>query len=710
MRPFSTDLHIAALGYTQQGYAVIPVRGDGDAKAPKAAGVKWEHYRAHKPAREQIDQWFTQPQGGLAILTGRVSQLVVLDFDDLATYERFSRQLPELINTYTVRSAGRGTPHLYFKMTNIGLATRHVRGMDVLSDGCYVVAPPTVIGGKTYVVERDVKPLALTAGRAMAILEFLEKSLVVSRQSLVKTKSAVGATESVVPTLDQISKEVVKLYRARAGQGRNQALFEAGRFGRDQGLGQEAVLGALATVHMSAVAPLGHAQEAPIERLQEARRTIASVFSRPARKLTQPQTIPTRVSEALYAQQATYAVRVLNGLRLKGFEAGKIFMAEQALDALKGIVGRDSVYAALKTVGKDGVRMWATLSPRTPHTLNTANADIETVTLEETNAIGRGQKSGKNKRGRPAAVYRMPSNAELNALFDLPPSAADPMTLADMQSAKTTRAASHRELIRRRPGTYTRGFLAARLGVDRRTMRGYTRALGVCVQPTYQQTPIFWHNLNAICDQPLPGTFLQDADGKRYPPLKAIAHKLLKRKKPLWYMRQGANSYSHKKANPHSLAFTPSWREGIKPDVDTNAAVRKYWRALYAEKTTAGTGELIPATPGSPREITGVGREVVPEKWVKAAASVRVAKWDTGSEQVAGEVYEAVKKLADERGKKISRENARKLVEKYGAAVVSYSLKRLEWLALQPGYSVSHPAGLLVTLTRGNWLKMKINP
>lgn len=696
MRLHPSDLYTAALSYTQQGYAVIPVRGDGDINAPKAASVKWEQFKVSRPHPATINNWFAQPQGGLAILTGRVSQLVVLDFDDLAIYERFANQLPELINTYTVRSAGRGTPHLYFKMTTAGLATRHERGVDVLADGCYVVAPPTIINGRAYTVERDLPPLALTTSHAQAILGFLEKSLVISRQSLVKSRQTGRDVMHHVPT------DIARVYQNKAGQGRNQALFEAACLGRDQGLSKESVLNALATPHMYMAAPSGHREELPLQRLQEARRTINSVFSRPPRPLRSAQTIPTRVTEALYAQNATYAVRLLNGLRLTGFEAGKTFTAEQALEALNGIVGRDSVYAALKmAVNEDRLfaRTAQNLSPRTPHTLNTANAAIETSTFEETNAIGRGQKSGRNKRGRPAALYRMPSNADLNVLFDLPPSAADPMTLDDVRSAKTTRSASHRELIRRRPGTYTRGFLASRLGVDRRTMRGYTRNLGLSVQSTYQQTPIFWHNLNAICDEPLPGTFLQDGDGKRYPPLPEIARRLLKRKKPLWYMRQGANSYSHKEPKDLSIGLSIAPSENLH-----NEAVQAYWRALYKKP------EVTPSTPRTPTAvIESVGREVPPAQLDRVVYSAATPpKWNVSEmEKVAGEVYEAVKRLADQRSQKISRANAQKLVQMYGAAVVSYSLKRLLWLAAQPDYSVTHPAGLLVTLARGNARKVQ---
>ena len=88
---------------------------------------------------------------GLGIVTGRVSKLVVLDFDSETIFNDFKAQYPDLLETHTVRSAGRGLPHLYFKLPDhLHLDSQKGQGIDLLSDGRYVVAPPTIINDQPY--------------------------------------------------------------------------------------------------------------------------------------------------------------------------------------------------------------------------------------------------------------------------------------------------------------------------------------------------------------------------------------------------------------------------------------------------------------------------------------------------------------------------------------------------------------------------------
>src|SRR6185503_11097147 len=147
--------------YFHLGYAVIPLLGDFDPSRPKVAARAWSAYQQRLATLDEINQWFS-PSGGAAaigLVTGRVSRLAVLDFDSHDLFADFRRRFPDLLETRTVQSAGRGLPHLYFHVpSHLRLASQKRQGVDLLSDGRYVVAPPSTINGQAYRITRGGMP------------------------------------------------------------------------------------------------------------------------------------------------------------------------------------------------------------------------------------------------------------------------------------------------------------------------------------------------------------------------------------------------------------------------------------------------------------------------------------------------------------------------------------------------------------------------
>ncbi len=142
----------------------------------------------------------------------------------------------------------------------------------------------------------------------------------------------------------------------------------------------------------------------------------------------------------------------------------------------------------------------------------------------------------------------MPDNGALYRALGVRPSGADPLPAASLASPRQYRAALHQALIARRPGRYSRRWLSERLGVSVWTSRRYDRIGGVIATPTYDEQPISWRNLTLVPPEADPngpdGTFLVDAAGKRYPPLQAIAVRLLARGQRVSLLRQGWNAYA----------------------------------------------------------------------------------------------------------------------------------------------------------------------
>src|SRR3990167_2777623 len=103
-----------ALGYSQKlKWSIIPAKvGRIEyGKAKKIFPIQWGEFQNRIASEEEINKWYTEnPDWGIAVICGKISNLAVLDIDnpkiDLSKYN-----LPE---TWTVKT-GRGF-HQYFRL------------------------------------------------------------------------------------------------------------------------------------------------------------------------------------------------------------------------------------------------------------------------------------------------------------------------------------------------------------------------------------------------------------------------------------------------------------------------------------------------------------------------------------------------------------------------------------------------------------------
>src|SRR4051812_34552791 len=78
----SSTLLTFAEAYFYLSYSVIPLIGDTDLSRAKVPAIPWTTFQQHRASLNDYAYWFTKSEfGGLGIVTGRISQLVVLDFD-----------------------------------------------------------------------------------------------------------------------------------------------------------------------------------------------------------------------------------------------------------------------------------------------------------------------------------------------------------------------------------------------------------------------------------------------------------------------------------------------------------------------------------------------------------------------------------------------------------------------------------------------------
>lgn len=162
-----------ALKLLRRGWSVIPVHipvnggqctcGNEMCSWPgKHPRVRWREFTERRPSEEEVREWFDDEFYGsnLGVVTGRVSNLVVIDVDgSLNLFKRL-----ELPKTLTSRTGGGGY-HFFYDLagssasSGIGVTP----GIDVKADGGFVVLPPSIhLSGRNYRWTRRMKPTVIS--------------------------------------------------------------------------------------------------------------------------------------------------------------------------------------------------------------------------------------------------------------------------------------------------------------------------------------------------------------------------------------------------------------------------------------------------------------------------------------------------------------------------------------------------------------------
>lgn len=129
-----------ALRYRQLGWSIIPI----ERKSKLPALKSWKEYQERLPTNQEIQNWFYNLTPlNLAIVTGRISKLVVIDVDTLSIPLGLTNL--NLISPISVKT-GKGK-HFYFRLKDneiIPSRTRVFDNVDIRGDGGYIIAPPSI--------------------------------------------------------------------------------------------------------------------------------------------------------------------------------------------------------------------------------------------------------------------------------------------------------------------------------------------------------------------------------------------------------------------------------------------------------------------------------------------------------------------------------------------------------------------------------------
>ena len=132
----------SACDYGKDGFSVIPLK-----PRRKDALIPWKQYQQEKATQGQIETWWKQsPRANVGIVTGEVSGIIVIDCDSKEACKTIRKRLSTRQKNPSVET-GKGR-HFYFKwapgIRNKAGSTPLGLGIDVRSDGGYVVAPPSI--------------------------------------------------------------------------------------------------------------------------------------------------------------------------------------------------------------------------------------------------------------------------------------------------------------------------------------------------------------------------------------------------------------------------------------------------------------------------------------------------------------------------------------------------------------------------------------
>ena len=171
------DILRAALKYQDIGFSIIPVQKN------KKPYISWEKYQKEKAETGLIKEWWNHyPIANVAIVTGEISGLNVVDIDTQKGLDVLNEMLPDSFVTPTARTPRGGWHYYCLSQNGLGNATGFIKDCDFRGQGGFIIAPPSIgENGKAYTWLPNLNiagtPLASVPDPVIKILKsYTEKS------------------------------------------------------------------------------------------------------------------------------------------------------------------------------------------------------------------------------------------------------------------------------------------------------------------------------------------------------------------------------------------------------------------------------------------------------------------------------------------------------------------------------------------------------
>lgn len=119
----------------KMGWSIIPISKD------KKPLVEWKVYQTEKASREHLERWFSNPQVNIGVVTGKISNLFIVDIDP-----RHGGSDTDFQNVKTVKSkTGGGGFHIFFQYEEGFQNHANIKpGIDTRGEGGYAILPLSI--------------------------------------------------------------------------------------------------------------------------------------------------------------------------------------------------------------------------------------------------------------------------------------------------------------------------------------------------------------------------------------------------------------------------------------------------------------------------------------------------------------------------------------------------------------------------------------
>lgn len=203
-----------ALAYLRHGWSIFPLRP----KSKVPAIPSWRKFMYERATESLVCQWWeSNPNWNVAIVTGAISGLFVVDCDTSQLVQAHEEQ-PDY--KPTLKSITAHGAHFLYQSPGFRVVNRVGYGLDIRGDGGYIVAPPSIHpSGVRYRWQRA--PIQTTPPRAILDLiqpkEELKHSATQNQQTF--PPAAVRGTRYAQTVFD---REYCNVISVPAGQRNNQ--------------------------------------------------------------------------------------------------------------------------------------------------------------------------------------------------------------------------------------------------------------------------------------------------------------------------------------------------------------------------------------------------------------------------------------------------------------------------------------------------------
>jgi hypothetical protein len=155
--------------YRALGLSIIPV-----AMGTKKPVIPWQPYQTQLPCDDEVHSWFDRGDANVGIVCGRVSgNLCVLDLDSRTLLDE--EAVAEIADSTMRVRTSRGF-HIYVRsLTPARIVHRRSYGLDLIGEGGYVLAPPSIHpDGTRYEFANGMRSI-LQVPDVNSIVEWLDK-------------------------------------------------------------------------------------------------------------------------------------------------------------------------------------------------------------------------------------------------------------------------------------------------------------------------------------------------------------------------------------------------------------------------------------------------------------------------------------------------------------------------------------------------------